>query len=92
VVGWKRQARTGRGIHGLPKVSPGPAMPNPYTPCGRVTPQTALRPFWGWPALRAGGLGLSSPPLDTPSRKGLGRGNSWKRGVEEVILLKGVVT
>jgi hypothetical protein len=23
------QARTGRGIHGLPKVSPGPAMPNP---------------------------------------------------------------
>jgi hypothetical protein len=35
------QARTGRGIHGLPKVSPRPAMPIPYTP------QTALRPFGG---------------------------------------------
>jgi hypothetical protein len=38
------QARTGRGIHGLPKVSPQPAMPDPYTPCGRATPQTAVRP------------------------------------------------
>jgi hypothetical protein len=28
------QARTGRGIHGLPKVSCGPAMPNPYTLIG----------------------------------------------------------
>jgi hypothetical protein len=62
------QARTGRGIHGLPKVSPGPAMPNPYTPCGRTTPETALRPFRGWPAHRAGGLRPSSSPLDTPSR------------------------
>jgi hypothetical protein len=35
------QARTGRGIHGLPKVSCGPAQPNLYTPCGRATPQTA---------------------------------------------------
>jgi hypothetical protein len=26
------QARTGRGIHGPPKVSPGPAMPDPSTP------------------------------------------------------------
>jgi hypothetical protein len=33
-----QQARTGRGIHGLPKVSPWPAMPNPYTPCGRLLP------------------------------------------------------
>jgi hypothetical protein len=49
------QARTGRGIHGLPKVSCGPAVPDPYTPCGRATPQTALRlfgvarPQGGWP-------------------------------------------
>jgi hypothetical protein len=65
------QARTGRGIHRLPKVSPRPAQPDPYTPCGRATPQTALRPFGGWPAHRAGGLRLSSSPLDTPSRTGL---------------------
>jgi hypothetical protein len=51
--------------------SPGPAKPNPYTPCGRATPQTALRPFGGWPARRAGGLRPSSSPLDTPSRTGL---------------------
>jgi hypothetical protein len=31
----------GRGIHGIPKVSPGPAMPDNYTPCGQATPQTA---------------------------------------------------
>jgi hypothetical protein len=35
LLGYATQARTGRGIHGLPKVSPRPAMPNPYTPCGR---------------------------------------------------------
>jgi hypothetical protein len=39
------QARTGRGIHGLPKVSPWPAMPNPSTPYGQAT-----QPFGGWPA------------------------------------------
>jgi hypothetical protein len=64
-------ACTGKHIHGLPKVSYGPAMPNPYTPCGRATPQMALRLFGGWPAHRAGGLRLSSSPLDTPSRTGL---------------------
>jgi hypothetical protein len=58
------QARTGRGIHGLPKVSYGPAMPDPYMPCGRATPQTPLRPF-------GGGLRPSSSPLDTPRRTGL---------------------
>jgi hypothetical protein len=35
------QARTGRGIHGRTKVSCGPAMPDPYMPCGRATPQGA---------------------------------------------------
>jgi hypothetical protein len=65
------QARTGRGIHGLPKVSCGPAMPNPCTLCERATPQTDLRPFGGWLACRAGGLWPSSSPLDTPRRTGL---------------------
>jgi hypothetical protein len=60
-----------RGIHGLPKVSAGPAMPNPSTPSGRATPKTALRPFRGWPARRMGGLKPSSTPLDTPRRTGL---------------------
>jgi hypothetical protein len=46
------QGRMGRSIHGLPKVSPGPAMPNPSMPCGRSTPKQALRLFWGWPARR----------------------------------------
>jgi hypothetical protein len=41
-----------RGIHGLPKVLPGPAMPNLSTPCGQVTPKTVLHP--------------SSTSLDTP--------------------------
>jgi hypothetical protein len=66
-----RQARTGRGIHGLPKVSYGPAMSNPNTPCGRATLQTALRLFGGWPAHRVGGLQPSSSPLNTPSHTGL---------------------
>jgi hypothetical protein len=61
------QARTARGIHGLPKVSPGPAMPNSFKPCGRATPETALQPFLGWP---------SSSPCDTSRRMGLtGDGN-----------------
>jgi hypothetical protein len=42
-------------------------MPDPYTPCGRATPQKALRLFGGWLARRAGGLRPSSSPLDTPS-------------------------
>jgi hypothetical protein len=51
-----------RGIHGLPKVSPRTALPNPSTPCGRATPETTLRPFLGWPAPRAGGLRPFIPP------------------------------
>jgi hypothetical protein len=38
-------ARSGRG---LSKVSPGPAMPYPSTPCGPGTPEKALRPFQWW--------------------------------------------
>jgi hypothetical protein len=37
--------RTATGGHGLPIVSPGPAIPYPSTPCGRATPETALWPF-----------------------------------------------
>jgi hypothetical protein len=38
------QARTGRGIHGLPKVSTGPAMPNPYTAVWEVARPQGGRP------------------------------------------------
>jgi hypothetical protein len=55
-----------RNGYGLPNVSLGPAMPDPSTPFGRATLETTLRPFQGWPARRAGGLGPSSTPLDTP--------------------------
>jgi hypothetical protein len=57
-TGIVRQARTRRGIHGLPKASAGPAMPDPYTPCGRATPQTAVagvRPAAVFFPLGAGG-------------------------------------
>jgi hypothetical protein len=42
------QARMAMGIHGLPKVSPRLAMPDPPTSFWGATPKTALRPFWGW--------------------------------------------
>jgi hypothetical protein len=57
-----------RGDHGLTKVSPAPAMPYRSMPCGQATPETALQPFQGWPAHRAGGLLPSSTPLDTSRR------------------------
>jgi hypothetical protein len=60
------QARMGRGIHGLPKVSPGLAMPDPSTPCGWASPQTALWPFGGWPARRADGRAAVFYPLGYP--------------------------
>jgi hypothetical protein len=66
-----QQARMTRGIHGLPKVSPGAAMADPSTLCGQATPETTLRSFLGWPACRAGGLWPSSIPLDTLRRTGL---------------------
>jgi hypothetical protein len=65
------QAHMGTGIHGLPKVSPGHAMPDPSTPCGQATPETTLRLFQGWQNRRAGGLRPCSSPLPTPSRTGL---------------------
>jgi hypothetical protein len=67
----KFQARMARGIHGLTKVSLGPALPYPSMPCRRATPETALWMFLGWPAHRAGDLRPSSTPLDTPQHMGL---------------------
>jgi hypothetical protein len=40
--------RMAKGVHGLPKVSSGPAMP-----CGQAIPETVLQSFQGWPAHRA---------------------------------------
>jgi hypothetical protein len=65
-----------RGGHGLPKVSPGPAMRYLSLPCGRATPEMTswpLQPFQGWPTRRP-----SSTPLDTqrgtPLSQGLRKG------------------
>jgi hypothetical protein len=52
----EEQGRMGRGIQGLPKVSSGPAIPDPSMPCRRATLETDLRPFQGWPARKAGDL------------------------------------
>jgi hypothetical protein len=64
VNGW--HGRMATGGHGLLKVLPGPAMPHLSTLCGWDTSEMGLRPFQGWPDHRAGGLRLSSIPLDTP--------------------------
>jgi hypothetical protein len=37
--------RMARGDHRLPQVLPWPAMPDPSTPCGQASPETALWPF-----------------------------------------------
>jgi hypothetical protein len=66
-----RQASMARCIHGLPKVSPRPATPDPSTPFMRATPKTALHLFLVWPAHGAGGLWPSSTFLDTPRHMGL---------------------
>jgi hypothetical protein len=54
--------------HDLSKVSLGPAMPYPSTPCGRAAQEIALRPFQGWPTHSAGVLRLYYTPLDTRRR------------------------
>jgi hypothetical protein len=43
-------------------------MPYPSTPFGPNTPETALWPFQGWPAGRAGSLWPSSTPFGMPLR------------------------
>jgi hypothetical protein len=39
---WTRPWAYGKGGHGLPKVSFGPAMPYSFTPCGRATPERGI--------------------------------------------------
>jgi hypothetical protein len=60
-----RMARDG---HGLPQVSPGPAMPCLSTTRRWATPETASWAFQGWVTHRAASLRPSSTPLDTPRR------------------------
>jgi hypothetical protein len=55
-----------RGGQGHPTVSPGPAIPDPSTPCGQATPKMALQLSQGWLAHGPGGLQPSSTLLDTP--------------------------
>jgi hypothetical protein len=74
--------RMATGGHGLPKVSIRPTMPDPSTPCGRASPETALRPFQGWPASRAGVTWPSSTHLDTPCCTPMER---WKDGKMALI-------
>jgi hypothetical protein len=76
--GGKKHGRMARGSHGLPKVSPGPAMHNTSTPCWWAIPETALWLFQGWPARRAGVNGCLLP-LWTPCAVRL-----WKKGREFV--------
>jgi hypothetical protein len=62
--GAPKHGRMASGGHGLFKVLPGPAMPYPSTPCGRATPEMALRPFHGWPTHRAGQVACGRlPPI-----------------------------
>jgi transcription elongation factor Elf1 len=51
-----------RGIHGLPKVSLGPAMHNPCTPCGRATPKRPSSHFYGGPPIGRVACGRFLPP------------------------------
>jgi hypothetical protein len=60
-----------RAIHGLPKVSPGPALPYPSTSCRLATPETALKLSLRWPTRRVGGLRAPCTPFDTTRRMGL---------------------
>jgi hypothetical protein len=41
----QKHERMARGDHGLPKVSPGFAIPYPFMLCGLATTETALWPF-----------------------------------------------
>jgi hypothetical protein len=73
-----------RGGHGHPKVSLGPTMPYPSKPCGQATPETALRPFQGWPRCRASGLRLSSIHLDTPRHMSMSKVKGQRPKAKEV--------
>jgi hypothetical protein len=61
--------RMASGGHGLLKVSPRPAMFNPFMPYRRATPKTASRTLQGWPVCRAYGMWPSSTLSDTPGHR-----------------------
>jgi hypothetical protein len=50
-----------RGGHGIPKVSPEPAMPNPSTTCGQLTISGVAGPQGSWPAAVSYNLGRPTP-------------------------------
>jgi hypothetical protein len=61
------QGHTARGIHGLPKVLCSAAMPNPFMPCGRATPLTAI---WGVARPQGGQAAAVFFPLGYPTSYG----------------------
>jgi hypothetical protein len=60
--------RMAKGGHGLPNVSPGPAMPYLSMPCGQATLKQPYGCFWGSPPTgwTLDRLQLFSNPLNTP--------------------------
>jgi hypothetical protein len=62
-----KQAHMARGIHGLPKVSPRPALPNPSMTPGPATPKTALLPFQGLVCSQGGQPAALSYPFGHPT-------------------------
>jgi hypothetical protein len=57
-----RQALMASGTLGLPKFSPGPAMPDPSMPCRRATPETGFVRFRGGPLAGQTVYGSLLPP------------------------------
>jgi hypothetical protein len=92
-VSWSRQALTGRDIHGLPKVSPGPAMPDPYTPCGRAIPPNRLMAVWGVARPQGGRPAAIFFPLGYPFPYGPGSrdwvGEFHDQGDAKWIVIRG---
>jgi hypothetical protein len=70
-----------RGGHGLPIVSPGPAMPNPCMPCGWETPETALWPFQGWPPTGQRACSRLLPPWTPHAVRPEWQSWWWRRAV-----------
>jgi hypothetical protein len=81
--------RMAKGGHGLPKVSPGSALPYPSMPREWATPETAYRPFQGSPARRVGGLRPSSFPLDAPRRTPMQQRGSMQERKKDRLKTKG---
>jgi hypothetical protein len=60
--------RMGKSGHGLPKVSPGPAMPYPSVPCVRPPLKQSPGHFRGGSTAGRTACGHLLAPLDTPRR------------------------